>query len=56
MADLVLDGPIIACGKQGKNDVLVITDAYGASVQTLTKDSIKENPNVIFDALAKAKS
>jgi len=56
MQDVQLDGPIIACGEQDGKDVLAIFDANGANVQTILKDQLNSNPNVVTDALSKAES
>lgn len=52
--DKPVDGPIVACGKQNGKDVLSVFDAGGTPVQTILKEELMKNPNMLTESLLKA--
>jgi len=52
--DIIHNGPVIACGSLNKENTLAIYDASGVLVQTINKDQINDNPNIIEESLDEA--
>ena len=51
-----LDGPVIACGKSGKEKALMIMDSSGNPIQKILQSTFENDPNAIINALQKAQS
>ncbi len=49
-----ISGPIIACGKEGREKALKIYDASGALIDTITQSMLKLNPNILTEKLGAA--
>jgi subtilisin family serine protease len=47
-------GPIVACGNEGRNKVLKVYTATGALVDTITKEMLTLNPDIITEKLGVA--
>jgi len=52
--DVIHNGPVLACGRQDGVNALAIFDAGGSLVQTITKELLLQNPDVIEESLAQA--
>ena len=50
-----IDGPIIACGKSGKEKALMVMDSSGNPVAKILQPELESNPNAIAQALVKAR-
>jgi len=53
---MALDGPVLACGKSGKEKALMVMDSSGNPVAKILKSTLAKNPNAIADAVQKAQS
>ncbi|MBP9854308.1 MAG: S8 family serine peptidase [Candidatus Omnitrophica bacterium] len=56
VGDPAISGPILVCGNQDRKKVLKIYDAKGLAVATITRDMLRENPEIIVESLALAQS
>jgi len=52
--DIPITGPVITCGNVKGKATLVIFDASGVFIAKIIKSDLKENPNIILEALQKA--
>ena len=56
MKNMTTGGPVVACGKVGKEKALGVFDAAGKAVQIITKEQLQTNPQAVMQALQKAEA